>query len=80
MRTHPHADATYRVVRLSGETFGVEVTIPDRYPATVMSFESEAAAAEWIARDKHRIDTEGAAGRWMRRSRPGARPAHHAGI
>jgi hypothetical protein len=70
MRTHPHADATYRVVRLSDGVFSVEVMIPDRYPATVTSFDSEAAAAEWIARDKRRIETEAAAGSWLRRSRP----------
>src|SRR5438874_342631 len=31
-RTHPHAEATYRVVPLTDGTYGVEVTIPDSYP------------------------------------------------
>ena len=41
MRTHPHAEATYRVVALSGGVFGVEITIPDRSPTTVSSFATE---------------------------------------
>ncbi len=55
MRTHPYAEATYRVVRLSGGCFGVEVRLPERYPATVSSFETEAAAESWIARNKQRV-------------------------
>jgi len=31
-------------------TFGVEVTIPDANPTTVMSFVDEAEAERWIAR------------------------------
>ena len=58
MRTHPHAEATYRVVPLTGGAFGVEVTIPDRYPTTVSSFETEAAAEDWIAQTKLRVETE----------------------
>ena len=67
MRTHPHSEATYRVVALSGGGFGVEVTIPDRYPTTVSSFESESAAEAWVARDKERVETESASGKWFRR-------------
>jgi hypothetical protein len=73
MRTHPHAEATYRVVPLSGGAFGVEVKIPDSAPTTVSSFDSEAAAEAWIARTKERVETEGAAGRWFQRSRGGFR-------
>jgi hypothetical protein len=68
MRTHPHAEATYRVVPLSGGGFGVEVSIPDRLPTTVSSFDSEAAADAWIARTKERVATEGASGKWFKRS------------
>jgi len=73
MRTHPHAEATYRVVPLSGGGFGVEITIPDRYPTTVSSFADEAAAEAWIARDKDRVASEGASGKWFKRTTGGAR-------
>ena len=69
MRTHPHAEATYRVVPLSGGLFGVEVKIPDRSPTTVSSFDSEAAAEAWIARTKLRVETESASGKWFQRGR-----------
>jgi hypothetical protein len=55
MRTHPYADAVYRVVDLPGGAFGVEVKIPDSLPTTVSSFETEAAAEAWIARNKQRV-------------------------
>jgi len=73
MRTHPHAEATYRVVPISGGAFGVEVSIPDRAPTTVSSFADEAAAEAWITRTKERVVTEGAAGRWFQRGRGGFR-------
>jgi hypothetical protein len=31
-RTHPHAEATYRVIPFDDGTYGVEVSIPDSYP------------------------------------------------
>jgi hypothetical protein len=71
MRTHPHAEATYRVVTLSGGAFGVEVSIPDRSPTTVSSFANEAAAEEWITRTKQRVESEGESGKWFRRGGPG---------
>jgi hypothetical protein len=58
MKTHPHAEATYRIVPLSGETFGVEVLIPGSNPTTVSSFASETEAAEWIERKKNRVVSE----------------------
>ena len=73
MRTHPHAEATYRVVPIAGGAFGVEVKIPDTAPTTVSSFETEAAATAWIARTKERIATEATAGRWFQRGRGGFR-------
>jgi hypothetical protein len=69
MRTHPHAEATYRVVPLKGGAFGVEVSIPDRSPATVSPFDSEAAAEAWIARTKERVESESESGKWFRRGR-----------
>jgi hypothetical protein len=68
MRTHPHAEATYRVVPLSGGAFGVEVKIPDTAPTTVSSFTTEADAEAWIVRTKQRVEQEGAVGSWFRRS------------
>ena len=68
MKTHPHAEATYRVVRLASGTFGVEVVIPDTFPTTVSSFATEAAAEAWIARDKRRVQSESLARRWFRKT------------
>jgi len=56
MRTHPHAEATYRVVTLAGGAFGIEVKIPDTAPTTISSFDSEAAAEAWIVRAKQRVE------------------------
>jgi len=68
MRTHPHAEASYRVVALSSGAFGVEVTIPDSYPTTVKSFATEADAVEWIARSQERVAAEGQSGRWFKKA------------
>jgi len=51
---HPHADATYRVIRRADGTFGVEVTIPETQPTTVTSFATTADAETWIAAHKQR--------------------------
>jgi hypothetical protein len=54
--THPHAEATYRVVPLQKEgAFGVEVVIPDTYPTTVTEFATEADAEAWIAHHKNQV-------------------------
>jgi len=37
-KTHPHAEATYRVIPLEDGSFGVEVSIPENYPTTVKPF------------------------------------------
>ena len=71
MRTHPHADAVYRVLRLSNGSFGVEVQIPERYPTTVSSFDTEAAADAWITRTKERVAAQTAPRNWFRKSAPG---------
>ena len=55
MRTHPYAEAVYRVVELPDGGFGVEVKIPDSNPTTVSRFDSETAAEAWIARNKQRV-------------------------
>jgi hypothetical protein len=58
MRTHPHAEATYRVVPLKDGTFGVEVVIPETYPTTVSAFATEAEAEAWIARHKSQVGSD----------------------
>jgi hypothetical protein len=40
-RTHPHAEATYRVIPSGDGAFAVEVTIPETYPATVSPFDHQ---------------------------------------
>ncbi len=68
MKTHPHADATYRVVSISETQFSVEVTIPDHSPTMVSPFTSADAAEAWIAGAKSRVADESEKGRWFRRS------------
>ena len=72
MRTHPYAEATYRVVQLPGVTFGVEVKIPESHPATVSSFDTEAAAEAWIARNKERVIEQSVPRNPFRKSQPKA--------
>ena len=55
-RTHPHAEATYRVISLPGGTFGVEVNIPDTHPTKVSGFATRAAAQAWIAKHKRHVE------------------------
>jgi hypothetical protein len=70
-KTHPHAEARYRVVQFEDGSFGVEVTIPDTNPTTVSRFTSEAAAEEWIAEHRRRVQSPTQPGGWFRR--PGGR-------
>jgi hypothetical protein len=64
-RTHPHASATYRVVRQSGGAFGVEVMIPETQPTTVTSFATAEDAEAWIASHKERVaDLRSSSRRW----------------
>ena len=67
MRTHPHAEATYRVVSLAGGGFGVEVTVPDTFPATVSSFATAEEAEAWIARTRERVQSDNMIGRSFNR-------------
>ena len=57
-RTHPHADANYRVISLPGGSFGVEVSIPDSYPTTVSKFATKADAQTWITKHKTRVEEQ----------------------
>ena len=62
-RTHPHAEATYRIVTLPKEgVLGVEVVIPESLPTTVTEFATEAEAAAWIARHKTQVVEDASSG------------------
>lgn len=50
---HPHAGASHEIVPLDAGGFGVRVSIPDTSPTTVSRFDTEAAAAGWIAAHKN---------------------------
>ena len=54
-RTHPHTDATYRILPQEDERFAVEVAIPGTYPTIVKSFASTADAEGWIAKHKEDV-------------------------
>ena len=64
-RTHPHADATYRVIPFKDGAFAVEVSIPETYPATVSPFATEADAEAWIAEHRRRVRSESKPNRWF---------------
>jgi hypothetical protein len=68
MRTHPHAEATYRVIALDDGSFGVEVSIPDSHPTRVSKFATESDAEAWIAEHQRRVQTQTQSGRQLRRS------------
>ena len=74
-RTHPHAEASYRVVALADGSFGVEVKIPDSYPTTVSSFATEAEAEAWIVKHKSRVEADSATNVWFRRQGPRGNPS-----
>jgi hypothetical protein len=71
MKTHPHGEATYRIISTASGAFAVEVTIPDTHPTTISSFPTERAAEAWIARNKERVAAEGQAGRWFQKPSKG---------
>jgi hypothetical protein len=61
--SHPHAEATYRVLALDDGGFGVEVSIPDTHPTTVTKFASKEAAEAWIAAHRERVQSQAQSGR-----------------
>lgn len=65
-KTHPHAEATYRVIRFDNGSFGIEISIPDTYPTRVSRFKTKAAAEAWIAEHRRRVQSETQTGRWFR--------------
>lgn len=67
-KTHPHAEAAYRVIQLDGGSFAVEVSIPDSSPTKVSPFPTEADAEAWIVDHQRRVQTQAQTGRWFRGS------------
>jgi hypothetical protein len=65
-RTHPHAEASYRVILLENGSFGVEVSIPDRYPTKVSMFKTGADAEAWITEHQRRVQSQTQSARWFR--------------
>ena len=64
-RTHPHAEASYRVILLENGSFGVEVSIPASHPTTVSAFKTKADAEAWIAEHQRRVQSQTPAGGWF---------------
>jgi len=52
---HPQAEASYRVVPINGDAYGVEVSSPEAEPALVSRFATPADADAWITRQKARV-------------------------
>ena len=67
-KTHPHAEATYRVIPFDDGSFGVEVSIPDSHPTRVSMFKTEADAEAWIAEHRRQVESQTQSGRQFRRS------------
>lgn len=70
MKTHPHAEATYRVIPFKDDSFAVEVHVPDTQPTTVSAFATESAAEAWIADHQRRVQAQSQPGTAFRRPRP----------
>ena len=73
-KTHPHAEATYRIIPFDDGSFGVEVSIPDSNPTTVSMFKSEADAEAWIAEHQRRVQSQTQSGGWFRSAGSRGRP------
>ena len=67
-RTHPHAEASYRVIPLENGSFAVEVSIPDSHPTTVSMFKSKADAEAWITEHRRLVQSQTVSGRGFRKS------------
>jgi hypothetical protein len=67
-KTHPHAEATYRVIPFDNGAFSVEVSIPDSHPTRVSMFKTEADAEAWIAEHRRQVESQTQSGRQFRRS------------
>lgn len=67
-KTHPHEEASYRVIPFDDEGFAVEVSIPGSHPTKVSPFRTKKAAEDWILAHKQRVESQSQSGRWFRGS------------
>jgi hypothetical protein len=75
-KTHPHAEANYRIFQDESGSFAVEVTIPDTYPTKVSPFATRDDAEDWIANHRRRVEAQPHLGRsWRRSGTQSERPA-----
>ena len=54
---HPHLGATSKIIRMKDRSYGVEVTIPGAFPATITGLATQKDAERWIERHKNEIAT-----------------------
>jgi hypothetical protein len=66
-KTHPHAEATYRVIPFDDGSFAIEVSIPDSYPTKISPCEQSRRQA-WIVEHQRRIEAQMQPGGWSRRT------------
>ena len=74
-KTHPHAEATYRVFADQDGSFAVEVKIPDSHPTKVSPFAMPRDAEDWIADHRRRVEAQTDLGRSWYRSGTASRRA-----
>jgi hypothetical protein len=67
-KTHPHEEASYRVIPFGDAGFAVEVSIPGSNPTKVSPFPSKDDAEAWIAEHQRRVQSQSQSGRWFRSS------------
>jgi hypothetical protein len=68
LKTHPHAEAIYRVIPESDGSFAIEVKIPDSHPTKVTPFATQGDAERWIADHRRRVEAQSSSGRSWHRS------------
>ncbi len=54
-REHPHLGATYKVIRTNDRSYGIEVSIPNAFPAKITGLATEEDAESWVERHKNEI-------------------------
>ena len=52
---HPHLGATYKIIRMKDKSYGVEVSIPDAFPAMITGLATKEDAERWIERHRNEI-------------------------
>jgi len=67
-KSHPHDEASYRVIPFDDTRFAVEVSIPGSHPTRVSPFDTEADAEAWIEKHRLQVQTQSQTGRWFRKA------------